>query len=130
MKLTTIKNLLGRQGGHFLLFGLLTRMEDGEFYLEDLDDKVKLNLDAAVRLALSLLPFSQSELTLFGTCRHPNPVSSLKAPSSLLTATTRTTRCSRWQRLDTLRAKDEMRQCAFFGSFLRSSSLATPREHD
>jgi hypothetical protein len=57
MKLTTIKNLLGRQGGHFLLFGLLTRMEDGEFYLEDLDDKVKLNLDAAVRFLLSFLPF-------------------------------------------------------------------------
>ncbi|GAA6004474.1 DNA polymerase epsilon noncatalytic subunit [Rhodotorula paludigena] len=47
MKLTTIKNLLGRQGGHFLIFGLLTRMEDGEFYLEDLDDKVKLNLSEA-----------------------------------------------------------------------------------
>ncbi|GAA5970423.1 hypothetical protein JCM8115_004552 [Rhodotorula mucilaginosa] len=47
MKLTTIKNLLGRQGGHFLLFGLLTRMEDNEFYLEDLDDKVKLDLSEA-----------------------------------------------------------------------------------
>ncbi|GAA5874227.1 hypothetical protein JCM1840_000608 [Sporobolomyces johnsonii] len=47
MKLTTIKNLLGRQGGHFLIFGLLTRMEDGEFYLEDLDDKVKLDLSDA-----------------------------------------------------------------------------------
>ncbi|GAA5824774.1 hypothetical protein JCM11251_005335 [Rhodosporidiobolus azoricus] len=47
MKLTTIKNLLGRQGGHFLIFGLLTRMEDGEFYLEDLDDKVKLDLREA-----------------------------------------------------------------------------------
>ncbi|GAA5982326.1 hypothetical protein JCM5350_006145 [Sporobolomyces pararoseus] len=47
MKLTTIKNLLGRQGGHFLIFGLLTRMEDGEFYLEDLDDKVKLDLSEA-----------------------------------------------------------------------------------
>ncbi|BGP27219.1 DNA-directed DNA polymerase epsilon, subunit B [Rhodotorula toruloides] len=47
MKLTTIKNLLGRQGGHFLIFGLLTRMEDGDFYLEDLDDKVKLDLSEA-----------------------------------------------------------------------------------
>ncbi|GAA5849550.1 hypothetical protein JCM9279_007266 [Rhodotorula babjevae] len=47
MKLTTIKNLLGRQGGHFLIFGLLTRMEDGELYLEDLDDKVKLDLSDA-----------------------------------------------------------------------------------
>ncbi|GAA5968677.1 hypothetical protein JCM11641_007722 [Rhodosporidiobolus odoratus] len=47
MKLTTIKNLLGRQGGHFLIFGLLTRMEDNEFYLEDLDDKVRLDLSEA-----------------------------------------------------------------------------------
>lgn len=51
LQLTTIKNLLGRQGGHFLLFGLLTRMEDNEFYLEDLDDKVKLDLSEAVSTA-------------------------------------------------------------------------------
>ena len=31
-----------------MLFGLLTRMEDNEFYLEDLDDKVKLDLSEAV----------------------------------------------------------------------------------
>lgn len=54
-QLTTIKNLLGRQGGHFLLFGLLTRMEDNEFYLEDLDDKVKLDLSEAVSLLPPLL---------------------------------------------------------------------------
>lgn len=60
-QLTTIKNLLGRQGGHFLLFGLLTRMEDNEFYLEDLDDKVKLDLSEAV----SLLPLS------LASSRHP-----------------------------------------------------------
>ncbi|KAK4057456.1 DNA-directed DNA polymerase epsilon, subunit B [Microbotryomycetes sp. JL221] len=47
MKLTSIKNLLGRQGGHFLIFGLLTRMEDGALYLEDLDDKVELDLSEA-----------------------------------------------------------------------------------
>ncbi|KAM0752277.1 DNA polymerase epsilon, subunit B [Meredithblackwellia eburnea MCA 4105] len=47
MKLTSIKNLLGRQGGHFLIFGLLARMEDGAFYLEDLDDKVELDLSEA-----------------------------------------------------------------------------------
>ncbi|SGZ23885.1 BQ5605_C023g09654 [Microbotryum silenes-dioicae] len=46
-QLTSIKNLLGRQGGHFLIFGLLTRMEDGAFYLEDLDDKVELDLSEA-----------------------------------------------------------------------------------
>ncbi|KAL8292520.1 hypothetical protein RQP46_001132 [Phenoliferia psychrophenolica] len=44
LKLTTIKNLLGRQGSHFLIFGCLARMEDGAFYLEDLDDKVELDL--------------------------------------------------------------------------------------
>ncbi|KAI5478607.1 DNA polymerase epsilon subunit 2 [Pseudohyphozyma bogoriensis] len=47
MKLTSIKNLLGRQGNHFLIFGLLARMEDGAFYLEDLDDKVELDLSEA-----------------------------------------------------------------------------------
>lgn len=47
LQLTTIKNLLGRQGGHFLIFGLLARMEDGAFYLEDLDDKVELDLSEA-----------------------------------------------------------------------------------
>lgn len=54
MQLTSIKNLLGRQGGHFLIFGLLARMEDGAFYLEDLDDKVELDLSEAVRRALPL----------------------------------------------------------------------------
>lgn len=48
-QLTSIKNLLGRQGNHFLIFGLLARMEDGAFYLEDLDDKVELDLSEAVR---------------------------------------------------------------------------------
>lgn len=47
-QLTSIKNLLGRQGGHFLIFGLLTRLEDGALYLEDLDDKVELDLSDAV----------------------------------------------------------------------------------
>lgn len=48
-QLTSIKNLLGRQGGHFLIFGLLTRLQDGALYLEDLDDKVELDLSDAVR---------------------------------------------------------------------------------
>ena len=47
MQLTGIKNLLGRQGGHFLLFGMLTRTEDGRFALEDLDDKIVLDLSDA-----------------------------------------------------------------------------------
>lgn len=47
MQLTSIKNLLGRQGGHFLLFGMLTRTADGSFALEDLDDRVELDLAEA-----------------------------------------------------------------------------------
>lgn len=57
-QLTSIKNLLGRQGGHFLIFGLLTRMEDGALYLEDLDDKVELDLSEAVRTPRSISRFS------------------------------------------------------------------------
>ncbi|KAH8915328.1 DNA polymerase epsilon, subunit B [Atractiella rhizophila] len=47
MKLTSIKNLLGRSGSRFLIFGLLTRGEDGSFYLEDLNDRVELDLEDA-----------------------------------------------------------------------------------
>ena len=32
-----------------MIFGLLMRMEDGAFYLEDLDDKVELDLSEVVR---------------------------------------------------------------------------------
>jgi DNA polymerase epsilon subunit 2 len=55
VQLTSIKNLLGRQGSHFLIFGLLARMEDGAFYLEDLDDKVELDLSEAVSSSKSQL---------------------------------------------------------------------------
>lgn len=49
IKLTSIKNLLGRQGSRFLLFGMLTRNPQGHFCLEDPDDSVVLNLKHAVR---------------------------------------------------------------------------------
>ncbi len=49
LQLTSIKNLLGRQSGHFLIFGLLMRREDGAYCLEDLDDKVELDLSECVR---------------------------------------------------------------------------------
>lgn len=42
-----IKNLLGRQGGHFMLFGYLTIGPDGDYYLEDPDDRIKLDLSRA-----------------------------------------------------------------------------------
>lgn len=91
-QLTSIKNLLGRQGGHFLIFGLLTRMEDGALYLEDLDDKVELDLSEAVS-ALSL----QFHSSAADPClrRRPSPVFSPKAPSSSLMETTPSTPSSR-----------------------------------
>jgi DNA polymerase epsilon subunit 2 len=46
-KLTTIKNLLGRQGGEFMLFGLLVTGADGDLHLEDPDDNIKLDLTHA-----------------------------------------------------------------------------------
>ncbi|ORY84334.1 DNA polymerase epsilon catalytic subunit B, Dpb2 [Protomyces lactucae-debilis] len=46
-KLTTIKNLLGRQGGDFMLFGLLVTGADGSLHLEDPDDQIKLDLTEA-----------------------------------------------------------------------------------
>ncbi|BFZ57976.1 DNA-directed DNA polymerase epsilon, subunit B [Savitreella phatthalungensis] len=46
-RITCIKNLLGRQGGRFMLFGLLARAPDGGLVLEDPDDCVKLDLSKA-----------------------------------------------------------------------------------
>lgn len=59
MQLTSVKNLLGRQGQRFMLFGLLARMEDGSYYLEDLDDKVQLDLTDAVSKYPVILCLSQ-----------------------------------------------------------------------
>ncbi|GAA93845.1 uncharacterized protein L969DRAFT_84704 [Mixia osmundae IAM 14324] len=49
-KITSVKNLLGRQGGDFTLFGLLARTEIGQFCLEDLDDRVVLDFSEARQL--------------------------------------------------------------------------------
>lgn len=46
-KLTSIKNLLGRQGKSFMLFGLLTTGVDSNYYLEDADDSVRLDFTGA-----------------------------------------------------------------------------------
>lgn len=46
-KLTQIKNLLGRQGKSFMLFGLLTVGNDSNYYLEDADDTVRLDFTGA-----------------------------------------------------------------------------------
>lgn len=48
MKLTSTKNLLGRQGKRFLLFGMLSTASDGRYELEDLDGVVGLDLDETI----------------------------------------------------------------------------------
>eukprot|EP00918_Siedleckia_nematoides_P029578 GHVU01063759.1.p1 GENE.GHVU01063759.1~~GHVU01063759.1.p1 ORF type:complete len:578 (-),score=39.09 GHVU01063759.1:62-1795(-) len=47
MKLTSTNNMLGRAGQRFLLFGMLGRMQDNSYCLEDLDGRVKLDLSHA-----------------------------------------------------------------------------------
>ncbi|KAI3479907.1 hypothetical protein L1887_58056 [Cichorium endivia] len=48
MKLTSTKNLLGRQGQRFLLFGMLSTSSDGRYELEDADGCVGLDLEHAI----------------------------------------------------------------------------------
>ncbi|SJX62991.1 related to DNA polymerase epsilon subunit B [Sporisorium reilianum f. sp. reilianum] len=48
MKLTSTKNLLGRQGQRFLLFGMLSTSSDGRYELEDADGTVGLDLADAI----------------------------------------------------------------------------------
>ncbi len=47
MKITSIKNLAGRQGERFLLLGLLCTLHDGRYALEDGDGSVLLDLKHA-----------------------------------------------------------------------------------
>ncbi|KIM29152.1 hypothetical protein M408DRAFT_328860 [Serendipita vermifera MAFF 305830] len=44
LRLTSTRNLLGRSGGRFLLFGMLTRSPEGRLCLEDLDGTVPLDI--------------------------------------------------------------------------------------
>lgn len=48
MKLTTTKNLLGRQGESCLLFGRLSTQADGSYALEDAEGTVELDLTHAI----------------------------------------------------------------------------------
>lgn len=47
-QLTSIKDMSGRVGWRFLLFGILGKMQDDSYCLEDLDGRVKLDLSNAV----------------------------------------------------------------------------------
>ncbi|KDN48053.1 hypothetical protein RSAG8_03069, partial [Rhizoctonia solani AG-8 WAC10335] len=44
LKLTTTKNLLGRAGQAFMLFGMLAHSPDGKLVLEDLEGRVELDI--------------------------------------------------------------------------------------
>lgn len=44
-EITLIKNVLGRDGSRFVLFGLLSQNETGNYILEDCSDFIELNLD-------------------------------------------------------------------------------------
>lgn len=48
LKLTSIRNLLGRAGQLFLLFGMLARNEEGKLCLEDGESRVVLDMEDAV----------------------------------------------------------------------------------
>ncbi|OLL25076.1 DNA polymerase epsilon subunit B [Neolecta irregularis DAH-3] len=50
-KITSIKNLLGRAGQSFMLFGMLAIAPQGHLYLEDVDDTVKLDMSEAARVS-------------------------------------------------------------------------------
>ncbi|KAI8141350.1 DNA polymerase alpha/epsilon subunit B-domain-containing protein [Fennellomyces sp. T-0311] len=44
LKLTPIKTLIGRDREHFLLFGMLTQLEEGKIFMEDEDAHVELDI--------------------------------------------------------------------------------------
>lgn len=52
LKLTSTRNLLGRAGQLFLLFGMLSRDPQGKLCLEDGEGRVVLDMSEAVRPVL------------------------------------------------------------------------------
>ena len=52
LKLTSTRNLLGRAGQLFLLFGMLSRNPEGKLCLEDGEGRVPLDMEDAVRFSL------------------------------------------------------------------------------
>ncbi|KAI7900022.1 DNA polymerase alpha/epsilon subunit B-domain-containing protein [Cokeromyces recurvatus] len=48
VKITPIKALIGQDGKNFVLFGMLTQLEEGKIHLEDEDAHIELVLDKAI----------------------------------------------------------------------------------
>ena len=55
MQLSTIDTLLGSQGGVKWLLGMLCEVEEGSFYLEDLNAHVPLDLSGAVSIQIAFV---------------------------------------------------------------------------
>ncbi len=47
-----IKNLNGKPSGNYIIFGMLTQMKDGSFYLEDPDSHIRLVITEKVILLM------------------------------------------------------------------------------
>ena len=46
IKLPAIKTRLGQEGESFVFLGMLSQLKEGRYWLEDLDDRVELDLSA------------------------------------------------------------------------------------
>jgi DNA polymerase epsilon subunit 2 len=47
-QITPIKNLTGQRPGSYLLFGMLTQMQEGKYHLEDPDAYIELDFSGKV----------------------------------------------------------------------------------
>ncbi|TPX51290.1 DNA-directed DNA polymerase [Synchytrium endobioticum] len=57
-EITSIKNLTGRTGQRFLLFGMLTQMEEGRHYLEDADAYMELQFVKTMQQTVGLFTYN------------------------------------------------------------------------
>ncbi|KAI7871797.1 DNA polymerase alpha/epsilon subunit B-domain-containing protein [Spinellus fusiger] len=48
LKITPIKSLIGHDRGYFILFGMLTQLEEGKLFLEDEDANIELDISGCV----------------------------------------------------------------------------------
>ena len=67
MKITSTKNMLGRHGQRFMLFGMLSQTVDGRHALQDPDGIVALDLSDAVCFICEKISIIHSKIKLLGT---------------------------------------------------------------
>lgn len=72
LRLTSTRNLLGRQGQLFLLFGMLSRNPEGRLCLEDGEGAVVLDMEDAVsRHRVVLRELRKVDIAAAGSRRRP-----------------------------------------------------------